>query len=327
MIKRNLSYLALIHSKIGLESSIIFNETDGLVSLLYQWAEKANEPLRSYATGLLAAAMNVSEVVQNRKEQNIHLIPIMLRRLKELSNLESKDEIMPTSSRTPIIQDESSNLTNSNINSTLNNVSMDSFTNASKREHDNSTLGSCSDTDQPSIKRFKTQDNSAFTLPRLSSSLSGNSQTLANGVLLSPPHINSECSNSSWADLEPYMIGTFCMYPLTPEMKQRFILQYLTPMGDYQELLCHVFENKAIDLIMHYIDLKKNHDIRLAFESLRYLSSLLCHKKFAIEFLKVGGLQQLLQVYRPSVAGNESRNIVFLVHISNFISFLCSYRR
>ena len=67
------------------------------------------------------------------------------------------------------------------------------------------------------------------------------------------------------------MIGTFCMWPLTAEMKQRFILQYLTPMGDYQELLCHVFENRAIDLIMHYIDLRKNHDIRLAFERYYFL--------------------------------------------------------
>lgn len=32
------------------------------------------------------------------------------------------------------------------------------------------------------------------------------------------------------------------------------------------------------------------------------MASLLCHKKFALEFLNVGGLQQLLQVYRPSVA-------------------------
>ena len=83
------------------------------------------------------------------------------------------------------------------------------------------------------------------------------------------PSMNSECSNSSWADVEPFMIGSVQMKPLNKEMKQRFILQYLTPMGDYQELLCHVFENNALSLILHYINTRENRDIRLAFESLK----------------------------------------------------------
>lgn len=36
----------------GLETAVL-QETDGLVSRLYAWAEKAKEPLQSYATGLL----------------------------------------------------------------------------------------------------------------------------------------------------------------------------------------------------------------------------------------------------------------------------------
>lgn len=287
----------------GLESSIVFNDTDGLVPMLYPLAERANEPLRSYATGLLAAAMNISESAHKYKDQNFHLIPIMLRRLKELSNIDDNRSAGKPSNLQRLYTDDS-NLSTAANDTTINNASLDvaasfaSTSSTSKRDVERANLENSSDGEQPSIKRFKQQDSSAEAA-RLSS-LSGSSQQ-PNGML-SPSHLNSECSNSSWAELEPYMIGTFCMYPLTPEMKQRFILQYLTPMGDYQELLCHVFENKAIDLIMHYIDLKKNHDIRLAFESLKYLSSLLCHKKFAIEFLKAGGLQQLLQVYRPSVA-------------------------
>lgn len=311
----------------GLESSIVFNDTDGLVTMLYGWAEKANEPLRSYATGLLAAAMNISELAQKFKDQNIHLIPIMLRRLKELSNVD-QGKISSNTTTTTIAttnnlknlinQDESSNNVDANA---LVSTSMDSFTAATtttaplKRNLTCSSLeNSNSDSEQPTIKRFKQQD----TLHGSNSSL------INNGILLSPPHLNSECSNSSWAELEPYMIGTFCMYPLSPEMKQRFILQYLTPMGDYQELLCHVFENKAIDLIMHYIDLRKNHDIRLAFESLKYLSSLLCHKKFAIEFLKVGGLQQLIQVYRPSVAATGvSLCLYYLAYNDDAMERIC----
>ena len=34
----------------------------------------------------------------------------------------------------------------------------------------------------------------------------------------------------------------------------------------------------------------------------QYVAVLLCHKKFAIEFLQCGGVKRLLDVYRPSIA-------------------------
>lgn len=45
-----------------------------------------------------------------------------------------------------------------------------------------------------------------------------------------------ELSNSSWAEMSRYIIGSQCMFPLNPIMQQRFILQYLTPLGEYQEV-------------------------------------------------------------------------------------------
>ena len=36
--------------------------------------------------------------------------------------------------------------------------------------------------------------------------------------------------------------------------------------------------------------------------SQQYLAALLCHKKFAVEFIQEGGVERLLEVYRPSVA-------------------------
>lgn len=48
--------------------------------------------------------------------------------------------------------------------------------------------------------------------------------------------VGPETSNSSWAEMSHYMFGTFCMYPLTSAMQQRFILQYLAPLGEYQEV-------------------------------------------------------------------------------------------
>lgn len=36
--------------------------------------------------------------------------------------------------------------------------------------------------------------------------------------------------------MENYVIGTVQMYPLTIATQQMFILRYLTPMGEYQEV-------------------------------------------------------------------------------------------
>lgn len=47
----------------------------------------------------------------------------------------------------------------------------------------------------------------------------------------------SELSNSSWTEMSPWVIGNnYHLYPLTPEIEQRLILQYLTPLGEYQEV-------------------------------------------------------------------------------------------
>lgn len=47
----------------------------------------------------------------------------------------------------------------------------------------------------------------------------------------------SELSNSSWSEMSPWVIGTsYSLSPLTPGIEQRLILQYLTPLGEYQEV-------------------------------------------------------------------------------------------
>lgn len=216
----------------GLETSVVFQDTEGLVSRLLGWAE-ANDPLPlgAYATGLLAAAMEVQDVAANFRETNARLVPVMLQRLWKLSQetLRSGHE------------------------------------EGEGRQEKGATGGA----------------------PRCSSSTAA---------------LINEGSNSSWAELEPLMIGSHQVYPLTAEMQQRLILQYLTPLGEYQELLGAVLEARTLHLLLRYMDLRQNKDVRLAFEALKYLASLLCHKKFALEFIAVGGLQKLLEVHRPSVA-------------------------
>jgi len=46
-----------------------------------------------------------------------------------------------------------------------------------------------------------------------------------------------EGSNSCWAEMEQFVIGTYPMFPLTTEMQQRLLLHYLQPMGEYQEVM------------------------------------------------------------------------------------------
>lgn len=241
---------------------MVFQE--GLVEKLFLVAEKAKEPLKSYAIGLLAAAMEVADISVSFKENNMQLVPNLLKRLKELNIIQKKEqEDNPEAYPRPFGQ--------------------------FKRNRSPDPVSKFAN----SPEKVTPQASPVLKRRRLSS-------PVASLGLASPlPHTES---NSSWADLEPYMIGTVQMHPLTTEMQQRFILQYLTPMGDYQEMLVYIFEEDALGLIMHYINLNENHDIRLAFEALKYLASLLCHKKFALEFLNRGGLQQILQIYRPSVA-------------------------
>lgn len=46
----------------GLETSVVYQETEGLILKLFTWAENAPEPLKSYSLGLLGASMEVPEI-------------------------------------------------------------------------------------------------------------------------------------------------------------------------------------------------------------------------------------------------------------------------
>ncbi|XP_076304060.1 lisH and WD40 domain-containing protein mahjong isoform X1 [Tachypleus tridentatus] len=258
----------------GLETAVIFQDTEGLVQRLFHWAENAPIPLQSYATGLLAASMEIQENAANFREQNSHLVPLMLDRLHELSAQQKKRKEMQVIADKP-------------------------FAHLNKESQDGKEFSAA----QEKSQNLSSQDISSSSKKNIGLSPSNSTVSLAiSDQTVGPSASLGECSNSSWADLEPYMIGSFQMFPLTLEMQQRFILQYLTPIGEYQDLLSYVFEHNAMSLILHYINLKEISDVRLAFEALKYLAALLCHKKFSIEFINVGGLQKLLQVYRPSVA-------------------------
>ena len=69
----------------GLETTVVFQpDSDGLVNRLLKWATNSIEPLQTYATGLLAAAMEIPEIAGRFREQNAKMVPLMLNRLKRL---------------------------------------------------------------------------------------------------------------------------------------------------------------------------------------------------------------------------------------------------
>ncbi|XP_049442114.1 DDB1- and CUL4-associated factor 1-like isoform X1 [Epinephelus fuscoguttatus] len=110
-------------------------------------------------------------------------------------------------------------------------------------------------------------------------------------------------SSTSWSEMSSMVIGSdYSLSPLSPAMEQRLILQYLTPLGDYQELLAVFMQLDTRSLLMNYIDLRQTKNVQLTFDALLYLASLLLHKKFAAEFIAQGGVQKLLEIPRPSMA-------------------------
>ncbi|XP_066925763.1 DDB1- and CUL4-associated factor 1-like isoform X2 [Clytia hemisphaerica] len=103
--------------------------------------------------------------------------------------------------------------------------------------------------------------------------------------------------------------------PLTIGKQQELILRFLYPISEYQELLPIVLETNVLNLIFHYIDHTKQPNGHLACAALMYLSSLLCHKKFIVEFINRHGIQKILEIPQPSsVATMSSLCLYYLVY-------------
>ncbi|GFY71289.1 hypothetical protein TNIN_116862 [Trichonephila inaurata madagascariensis] len=276
----------------GLET-LVFEE-EGFVPRLLHWAEYAPNPLQSYATGLLAAAMDSQDIAGKYKEKNAYFVPLMLRRLHALSKKFLKSEKLDGH-----VPERPFAGIGGNSNAVEDNLKNNSRKGKKRKLDENMRYSPYPET------KLKYQNSNSKVSP-----------VKAN--------ILNDGSNSSWVELEHYVIGSFQVYPLNIAVEQRFILEYLTPMGEYQDLLGHIVEEKALPLIMKYIDLNQNSDVRLAFEALKYLASLLCHKKIAIEFLNTGGLQLLLKVPFPSVAATGvSICLYYLAHIEEAMEKIC----
>lgn len=255
----------------GLENAVFREE--GFVSSLFVWGEHTTNPLRSYAIGLLAAAMNISDVASKYKEKNSAFVPLMLRRIRslQLKFFDRKRREREKKLRLKMLY--------SRLNDKASTSTSDNYVRSQKS------------------KKRKLDSSECDVLPAENSS----SHRLDKVNPVKARFLN-DGSNSRWIDLQQYMIGTFQIYPLTLAGQQKYVLHYLTSMAENHDFLGYIFEENVLCVILQYINIKQNPDTRLAFDALKYLASLLCHKKIAIDFINSDGVQLLLTVPFPSLA-------------------------
>lgn len=133
---------------------------------------------------------------------------------------------------------------------------------------------------------------------------------------------NATSSTSTTSTLKRH---TASLYPPTIVTKQMLILQYLTPMGEYQEFLPFIFEQNAIDIIFGFLDNESLINSNIIFEALKYVASLLCHKKFCLEFLNKNGLQKILKLPKLStIATGTAIALYYIAYCEEAMERICS---
>ncbi|XP_063544053.1 protein mahjong [Cydia strobilella] len=307
----------------GLEMSVVFQDNDALIHRLVGWATSSTEPLQCYATGLLAAAMEVQEIATNFRDINAMLVPLMLRRLHVLRN-KNQEEKQSNQNTTPPSQTRHFARFDKKRQCDVKCNGPSDKPGKKDREKDS---GGGGDVDMEPLSPADPSTPVKNCNSNASSPLhcgSGMMSPPPRPPPLAPPPSHETESNSSWAEMETYVIGNIQIHPPTDATKQMLILRYLTPMGEYQEFLSHVFAQNALGLILGYLNVRESRDSRLAFEALKYLAALLCHKKFSIDFIHMGGLQKFLEVPRPSVAATGvSICLYYLAYCEDAMERVC----
>uniref|UniRef100_I3J9T1 DDB1- and CUL4-associated factor 1 n=1 Tax=Oreochromis niloticus TaxID=8128 RepID=I3J9T1_ORENI len=300
----------------GLETAVVFQEKEGLAERLFGWAREAERPLCVYATGLLARAMSNQEVAANYREENAQLVPVMIKRLHELQSQEATSHFSATHTSENLPQDSQAETAQT---SSVTTAQQD--TTEEEEEARNERAGERRGGGGAKKQAIKDSGRKAKQKLNFTNS-SGRSGEDAERTEAS----EQPASTSSWSEMSSVMIGTdFCLSPLSPAMEQRLILQYLTPLGDYQELLAVFMQLDTRSLLMNYIDLRQTNNVQLTFDALLYLASLLLHKKFAAEFIAHGGVQKLLEIPRPSMAATGvSLCLYYLAYNQDAMERVCT---
>ncbi|VVC46308.1 Hypothetical protein CINCED_3A018660, partial [Cinara cedri] len=256
----------------GLETTVVFESpaNDELIHRLFFWAQTNSEPLQTYATGLLATSMELPDIAANFKEYNSSLVPLVLDRLQ--------------SYYTQIFEE-------------IENIQPFSHPNNGRTNN-----GDASIKRSPNKKMRKKSTYTPYTNDAIVEKSSQNSKMSIEDL----PNETKESgicgdSNSSWVTADTITSHWVQIYPLTLTTKIVYCLKYLVPIGEYQEFLCHAYEKNSLYLVMKIISTSDKQNGYLTFEALKYLASLLCHKKIATEFVCISGLQKILTIPRPSI--------------------------
>uniref|UniRef100_A0A8C8W902 DDB1 and CUL4 associated factor 1 n=1 Tax=Panthera leo TaxID=9689 RepID=A0A8C8W902_PANLE len=295
----------------GLETAVVFQEKEGIVENLFKWAREADQPLRTYSTGLLGGAMENQDIAANYRDENSQLVAIVLRRLRELQLQEvalrqenkrpsprklSSEPLLPLDEEAVDMDygDMAVDVVDGEQEEASGDMEISFHLDSGHKT--SSRVNSAAKPDEGGLRKNKSAkqgDRESFRKAKQKLGFSASD----------PDRMFVELSNSSWSEMSPWVIGTnYTLYPMTPAIEQRLILQYLTPLGEYQELLPIFMQLGSRELMMFYIDLKQTNDVLLTFEALKHLASLLLHNKFATEFVAHGGVQKLLEIPRPSMA-------------------------
>ena len=86
---------------------------------------------------------------------------------------------------------------------------------------------------------------------------------------------------------------------MTDKRRLTLLLEYLIPMAEYFEHLPVFIETNVLSNVLTLI---RRGDSIIKLETLKLLSSLLCHSKVAVDFVQSDGLDVLIQVPKGSRA-------------------------
>lgn len=229
--------------------------------------------------------MEVQDIAIGFRENNARLVPLMLKRLHALQAADRYGNGRTTETVSNGLP-ETSAPGSSNVitRKTTANSSCDNSIGSDAAENT-----SIANTKRP-FARFGS--GSAPSSPdTFNQTLNGSLTKFSNTINLSTLVESSQQSN----DYKYVRSYTVPIHPATSETYQMLTLRYLASLGEYQEFLGQVFEHNALQLIFRYVENIEPKNTCLAFEALKYLSSLLCHKKFSLEFINNGGIEVRLK--------------------------------
>nr|CAB3267619.1 protein VPRBP [Phallusia mammillata] len=294
----------------GLDAYSLFSNNSDILSILYQWAASKPEPLQTYAVGILAYAVENQAIIADHHADNTSLVPVLLRRLWNLiqPGKYAEETSSPSETVQPVSPQVEPHTSAARNRPYVQNESKESNRKKRKLSGDILKKQKLRRLEKPPTQLHIKSDNTDSS-PVVAANIEENcnsSSGLTTPIISFP--LESECfendvSNSSWVEMMPVVIG--CSFSLAPPLSsgicERCILNFLKPLGEYQDLLSIFLEYNALDLVKHYLKKSSTNDGLLTFSALRFFASLLCHNKITTKFIEENGIERLLSVRRPSM--------------------------